>query len=258
MGARGAHLRGPMAEEAALVERFRAARGDPALAVLEGFHALKHALRFGAEVHEAVAVDPDEISRLARELAPDLEDRLTGTVRAVPPEILAALSPTPPATGVMALAPRPPVDPEATLAEPSDAPVVLLESPRHPGNVGAAIRVAAAAEAAGVLTTGSLDPWGPAAIRGAVGLQFALPVARVEALPDTDRPLVALDPESEPPGPGPIPGRAILAFGAERRGLSPELLRRAVLRLRIPMREGVSSLNLATAVAAALYGLRSS
>ena len=32
----------------ALVRRYRAARRDPELAVLEGFHALKHALRFGA------------------------------------------------------------------------------------------------------------------------------------------------------------------------------------------------------------------
>ena len=42
----------------ALVQRFRAARRDRELAVLEGFHALKHALRFGAEIVEAVAVDP--------------------------------------------------------------------------------------------------------------------------------------------------------------------------------------------------------
>ena len=42
----------------ALVQRFRAARRDRGLAVLEGFHALKHALRFGAEIVEAVAADP--------------------------------------------------------------------------------------------------------------------------------------------------------------------------------------------------------
>jgi tRNA G18 (ribose-2'-O)-methylase SpoU len=48
--------------------------------------------------------------------------------------------------------------------------------------------------------------------------------------------------------------RALLAFGAERRGLSTEVLDRADLRVRIPMRSGVSSLNLATSVAAVLYG----
>ena len=33
-------------------ERFHRARRDPELAVLEGFHALKHALRFGADILE--------------------------------------------------------------------------------------------------------------------------------------------------------------------------------------------------------------
>ncbi len=45
----------------------------------------------------------------------------------------------------------------------------------------------------------------------------------------------------------------VLAFGTERGGLSPALLARADRRVRIPMRPGVSSLNLATAVAVVLY-----
>ena len=131
-------------------------------------------------------------------------------------------------------------------------PVVYLEAPRHLGNLGAAIRVAAAANAAAVLTSGDSDPWHPDAIRGAAGLQFALPVARVEELPPTDRPLVAIDPDGDEQ---PIPPNAILAFGSERHGLSEALLEAADARIRIPMRAGVSSLNLATSVAAVLYGL---
>ena len=45
------------------------------------------------------------------------------------------------------------------------------------GNMGACVRVAAAADAAGVLTTGDNDPWHPDALRGAAGLHYALPVA---------------------------------------------------------------------------------
>ena len=52
--------------------RYQNARHDPALVVLEGFHALKHALRFGAEVLEAVTADPAAILALAEALAPDL------------------------------------------------------------------------------------------------------------------------------------------------------------------------------------------
>ena len=121
------------------------------------------------------------------------------------------------------------------------------------GNMGACVRVAAAADAAGVLTTGGNDPWHPDALRGAAGLHYALPVAAIEALPESDRPLVAIDPGGEDLRPGALPPRAILAFGTERYGLSEALLERADARLGIPMREGVSSLNLATSVAAVLF-----
>jgi RNA methyltransferase, TrmH family len=236
-----------------LTVRFRKARRDPELTVIEGFHALKHALRFGAELVEAVAVDPRELERLARELAPDLAGRLAGRVETIAPGDLADLAPLVPRTGVVAIARRPRVDVAAVLADPRPAPVVLLEQPRNMGNIGACIRVAAAADAAAVLTTGENDPWYPDAVRGAAGLHFALPVSSIESLPPSDRPLLAIDPEGEELRPGGLPPRAVLAFGTERHGISDELLERADARVAIPMRAGVSSLNLATSVAIALY-----
>jgi TrmH family RNA methyltransferase len=234
-----------------MIERVRAARRDPDLAVLEGFHALKHALRFGAEVEAVVATDLEELERLARELAPDLAGRFRDLAVVVTPDELRRLGPSPPRTGVVAIARRPPVDVDAVVADPRAAPLVLLDDPRDLGNLGAAVRVAAAADAAGVLTTGRHDPWDPAALRGSAGLHYALPVARVEALEPAGRPLIAVDPEGDPLDR--IPARAVLAFGSERHGLGDDLLARADGRLRIPMRPGVSSLNLATAVAAVLF-----
>ncbi len=232
--------------------RFRTARRDPALTVVEGFHALKHALRFGAELVEAVAVDPAALDRLARELAPDLGE-LSGRVEKVDAGELAEMVPLVPHTGVAAIARRPAIDLAAVLADRRPAPAVLLERPKNMGNIGACIRVAAAAGAAAVLTSGENDPWFPDAVRGAAGLHFALPVARVEELPQSDRPLLAVDPEGEELRPELLPSRAVLAFGTERHGISGELLERANARVAIPMREGVSSLNLATSVAIALY-----
>lgn len=243
-------------DEQALIRRYRTARRDAELAVLEGFHALKHALRFGAELLEAVAADPDELRRLADELAPDLGDALAERTTPVAPERVAELVPQAPRTGVVAIARRPEVDLAAVLAAPRPAPLVLLEDPRTMGNMGACVRVAAAADAAGVLTTGPNDPWHPDALRGAAGLHFALPVAVVGDLPRGDRPLIAIDPGGEDLRPAELPPRAILAFGTERHGLSGELLDRADARLGIPMRTGVSSLNLATAVAAVLFAQR--
>jgi RNA methyltransferase, TrmH family len=238
--------RGPIAR----VER---ARRDPSLVVLEGFHPLKHALRFGAMIEDAVAVDPEALEALAVSLAPDLAGRLRELVRPVTPAVLARLTPVAPATGVIAIARRPALDLSELLNANDPAPVILLENPAHLGNLGAAVRIAAAAGAQAVLTTGRQDPWHPAALRGSAGLHFALPVARIEALPETRRPLIALHPEGEVLRPGAIPDDALLAFGSERRGLGREILERAARRLAIPMQKGVSSLNLASAVAIALY-----
>jgi TrmH family RNA methyltransferase len=240
----------------ALAASFFAAREDPSLVVLEGFHALKHALRFGAVVEAAVTSDPDGLAELSAALAPDLAAALTALATPIEPAALRALGfPRPPRTGVAAIARRPSFELPALLAAPPDRPLVLLEDPRHLGNVGAVVRVAAAADAAGVITTGPRDPWDAAALRGAAGLHYALPVGRVdgERFEPAPRSLVALDPEGDPLPSARIPPGAVLAFGTERHGLSDGLLARADARLRIPMRDGVSSLNLATAVAAVLF-----
>jgi RNA methyltransferase, TrmH family len=246
-------------QEGSLIPRFGRARRDPALAVLEGFHALKHALRFGASVVEVVCSDLDGLERLAARLAPDLVEPLRSLAREVAPGVFAELAPLTPATGVIALARRPAIDPAGVLAAARPEPVVLLEDPRDLGNMGACVRVAAAADVAGVLSTGSHDPWSPDALRGAAGLHFAVPVARVarmDRLGVGERLRWAFAPDGEPLAPERLPPRALLAFGTERYGLSDELLARADARISIPMRAGVSSLNLATSVAAVLFAWR--
>ena len=234
-----------------LAGRYRAARRDPGLAVLEGLHALKHALRFDADILDARTPDAGALRRLADELAPDVAERIDALAAAVDAGLFRDLAPSPHPTGVIALARRPAPRLDAVLAAPGDAPAVLLERPTHHGNIGAVVRVAAAAGAAAVLTTGDHDPWHPASLRGGAGLQFALPVMAVEDAPATDRPLVVVDPEGEPGAA--LPPRALLVFGSERTGVSAALRARADAMVAIPMRPGVSSLNLATAVAVVLY-----
>jgi RNA methyltransferase, TrmH family len=224
------------------------ARRRRELVVLEGFHAIKHAIRFGAEILGAWTADPTEIEELKARLAPDIE-------LAVSCVELEALKHVVPRAQVVAVARRPlQPDPDTVLAGPGH--VVLLEDPRHLGNLGAVVRVAAAAGAAGVMTTGRQDPWHADALRGSAGLHFALPVHHLHAVRTQGRELVALDPDGEPLDPQALPAAAVLAFGTERDGLSEELRAHAQRRVALPMAAGVSSLNLATAVAATLYALK--
>ena len=234
---------------------FARAREHPGVVVLDGLHPLKHARRFGADLVRVVVHDLDRALGLAAHLAPDLAECIADA-EVVSAATFGRLAPRPNATGVMTIAQRPVVDIGNVLLEAA-APVVLLEDPRDHGNIGACIRVAAAAEAAALLTTGDHDPWAPAALAGSAGLHFALPVARVPATADlAGRVIVALDPDGRDLVPGDLPDRAVLVFGNERQGLTDAMLERADLRLRLPMRSGVSSLNLAASVSAVLYARR--
>ncbi len=223
-------------------------RRMPEFVVLEGFHALKHATRFGGEIVGVWTADAAELERLRESLAPDLDLR----AEVVPLEALKLVVPR---GQVVAVARRPAqADVDTVLAGPGH--VVLLEDPRHLGNLGAVVRVAAAAGAAAVLSTGRQDPWHPDALRGSAGLHFALPVHHVHQVRTGGRDLVALDPDGESLAVVQLPAAAVLAFGTERDGLSDQLLTQAARRVALPMAAGVSSLNLATAVAATLYGLK--
>ncbi|WP_333773949.1 TrmH family RNA methyltransferase [Streptomyces sp. IBSBF 3136] len=223
--------------------------------LLDGFHALKHALRFGARVPVAVTTDRRSTLALAGELADDVRDRLDALLTEVPDRTYASLVPRPHPTGVAALAVRPSREAQLRVLArtPRGTPVVVLDNPRNLGNAGAVIRLAAGFGATGVVTTGTLDPWHPAVVRGGAGLHFATVVERLDVEELPAGPLFALDPEGEDIRGTVLPDDAVLAFGSERTGLSAELRARADRLLRLPMRPQVSSYNLATSVAMTLY-----
>ncbi|MFD7936875.1 TrmH family RNA methyltransferase [Streptomyces sp. NPDC048253] len=223
--------------------------------LLDGFHALKHAVRFGAEVPVAVTADRRATLALADELAPDVRDALDALLTEVPEATYSSLVPRPHPTAVAALAVRPAR--EANLERlgraPRATPVVVLDDPRNLGNAGAVIRLAAGFGATGVVTTGTLDPWHPTVVRGGAGLHFATAVERLTVGELPAGPVFALDPEGDDLRGVKLPDDALLAFGSERSGLSAELRARADHLLALPMRPQVSSYNLATSVAMTLY-----
>lgn len=234
-----------------LTRQIEHARSGPRHALLEGVHALKHALRFGAAVERVLSPDPARLATLLTDLAPDVV--VPVEVEVVDKDEWSELTRGGLPSPSLAIARRPVVDLANTWTPRGHRPIVLLDAPTHLGNVGASIRVAAAAGADALVVRGAADPWHPTAIRGGAGLQFALPVARVMETPPTLRPLVAIDPDGASMHDVEIPAGAVLAFGTERHGLAADLRERADLTVGIPMRPGVSSLNLATSVATILY-----
>lgn len=251
-----------------IIDTFQRARKDTALAVIEGVQALKHAQRFGAEITHYITCDIDSVKTLLHELADDITDDILQRITVVDEAVFTKLSPTPHRTKVVAVAKRA-VYSLSNLDQ--QRPIIFLEDPRDLENVGAVIRVGAAANAAAVCISGPIDIWHPAVIRGGAGLHWAVPVfdsrhpelvaesrandEQILQIIRENREVIALDPTGEQFDTQKIPSSAVLVFGTERHGISKELLEQSDHIVALPMKKGVSSLNLATSAAATLYQL---
>jgi TrmH family RNA methyltransferase len=141
---------------------------------LEGLHALKHAVRFGATVTEILTDDLERALAIADQVAPDVRPLLEQRATIVSTKRFREAVAQPVPTHTLAFAERPQWTLQQTLPTP-DHPTILLDDPRNSKNLGAVIRVGAAAGAAGLLVNGSADFCDPMAVRGAAGLQWALP-----------------------------------------------------------------------------------
>lgn len=222
--------------------------------MLEGFHAVKHAVRFDAMILAIVTCSMDGFVRLIKAHAPDIETKVVNRVEVVSREdMLAAVGSLHP-TETAALAVLPTWSDVDPLGVGRAAPAVLLENPRNLGNIGAVVRVAAGMGASSVFTSGEVDPWHSHVVRASAGLHWALPVVRLHQPVDSIQDVViAFDAGGVDLQKLVIPSDAMLAFGSERHGISSDLRARADVIAAIPMRRGVSSYNLATSVAMALY-----
>src|SRR5262245_45444659 len=130
-------------------------------------------------------------------------------------------------------------------------PTVYLHGISDPGNVGAVIRTALAFVGGSVvLGPDCADPFGPRAVRASMGAVFSEPLVRTGIEP-TARPRAALVAHGGEPLEA-LDGAATICLGAEREGLPEDVLDTCDVRVTIPVRDGVESLNVAAAAAIAL------
>jgi len=140
-------------------------------------------------------------------------------------------------------------------ADPWPEGCTLFVPFQDPENVGAVIRSAAAFGVPRVvLLQEAAHPFHPRASRAAGPALFQTELMTGPSIRDFDaaaHPLIALDAAGDDLDAAPFPETFGLVVGVEGPGL-PEHLRRGAKR-RIPIAEGVESLNAATATAVALY-----
>jgi TrmH family RNA methyltransferase len=142
------------------------------------------------------------------------------------------------------------------------APMVLVcQGVEKPGNLGAMLRTADAAGVEAVVAVDPVTDWGnPNLVRASKGTVFSIPVASASTaealkwLSDNDIPLAATTPDtdlyySDVDYTGPM----AIAVGAEKYGLTEDLLAAAEYRIRIPMVGRANSLNVAASAAVVIY-----
>ena len=235
---------------AALLEKKQRDRSGSFL--IEGVHLVQEALAEEAEleciVYDVVRGWPEELAQT------DAVERV-----AVSRQIMARCTGTDTPPPVFAVARKRQPDSEALFRE--GAIVVVLDAVQDPGNVGTIIRSADAVGAdAVVLGRGCVDLYNPKTVRSTMGSLFHLPVIEGD--------LLELLPEARSRGARLI-GTSLQAekscysqdwkpatwvvMGSESRGLSSEVQALLDDTVRIPMRGGSESLNVAMATTVLLF-----
>ncbi len=139
--------------------------------------------------------------------------------------------------------------------------IVVVEGVEKPGNLGAILRTADAAGVDAVIVcAGATDLHNPNVVRASLGALFTVPVAEVAA-PDLidwlhreEILIVAADPAAAIYHmAAPLTGPVAVVMGSEAHGLTTRWQSAADIRVKIPMRGHVDSLNLSTATAVLLY-----
>ncbi len=139
------------------------------------------------------------------------------------------------------------------------ARVVFLEGVQDPSNVGAIVRSAAAfAVEMVVLDRACADPWSPKSLRAGMGGHFAVAIAQVDGLSSVldgfqGKLVCTVAKGGRPLREAELGGSIGWVFGSEGRGLSEETLSTVPLRVTIPTKGTVESLNVAAAAAICLY-----
>jgi tRNA G18 (ribose-2'-O)-methylase SpoU len=242
------------------VDLRRGTRHDAPLYLAESLLVLERALRAGHEPRAVLALGASVGDVL--ELLGDRDVPVfTG-----PGELLAELTGYLLHRGVVASMQRPALADPGELAAAARR-LVVLDDIVDPTNVGAIFRSVAGIGADAVLVTARCaDPLYRRAIRVSMGTVLQVPWARAPGWPELAPLLhgagfeiaalaltpdaVALRDYAERQ-----PERVALVLGTEGAGLGPAALAAADVHVRIPMRHGIDSLNVAAAAAVAMFAL---
>ena len=221
----------------------------------------------------SVLLTPARANRLRDQLSAAREERAEPfEVLVAPQAVIDAVVGYPLHRGVITLAERSPL-PSPTELLARSRTVLVLEDVADPENIGSMFRHAAGFGVDAVILHGHCgDPLYRKTIRTSMGWTLTIPYCQMDNTDGTIGDLLtqagfvslALTPSSEAlPLLHVVDGlaqdaRVAIVLGAEGPGLKDETMAATTFRARIPMSDGVDSLNVSTSAAIALFALTSS
>lgn len=251
-------FRNPLVKKILGMRRSRA-RKTADESIVEGFPILRVAIEYGVVPSKILFHSNPSLSSSDRSLL-RLAHEMGSELVAVTQEILQKVSVREGPMGCVAIISVPRAGFEA-IDTVSDSLILLAgEALEKPGNVGALVRTASAAGAAGILMADAqTDPFAPPAIHASLGAVFASPIvtcSTIEAVGWLNERRVTV--VAATPGAcgelwdTDLSGRICIAVGNEHRGLSDKWLGSGV-SIRIPISGPMNSLNVTTAAGIILF-----
>ncbi len=230
--------------------------------VLEGTKPIVELLQSAPQQLVCLVVAPNFLDKQS----PEVRELIVSsgcTIHRCPEHMLAQLSDVETSSGALAIVHQPTWNQAALLAEPRIFGLYgdMLQDPT---NMGTIIRTAAGLSVTAMwLAPHSVDVFNPKVVRATAGALFQLPIFPHTSLEELLRLGSVIIAAAAGTGDDrvpirtiqSIPPRTILAIGSESRGLSEATLNAAKLRVTIPLKSGVESLNAAAAAAIAIFHL---
>lgn len=236
-----------------LAKRLREAKGrrQEGLFLIEGSKLVAEALAWKWPL-DAIFATPDWLET-AQPLWRDKAEEAA-------PHVLAGMGTLDSTDGVLAFARLPEIQ-ELPAVSP-DSLWVVADRIQDPGNLGGFVRTADAAGAdAIVVGPGTADPFGPKAVRASMGSLFHLPIVATDDVEGVRtasnaagmRWIATLPRDGKSIYEANLTGPVAWWVGNESKGLDPECVARADLRVFIPMPGRAESLNAGAALAVCLF-----
>ena len=251
-------LQNPKVKRLLLLQQKSQQRRDEGVFVVEGRRELQHCIEAGYEVESVFSLTPSPI--LADASACSLSSMGEGNYYLVTPKVYEKIAYRGSTEGVVAIVKAKQQRLE-DLQLPENPLIVVLESVEKPGNLGAVLRSADAAQADAVIVCDPLtDLYNPNLIRSSIGAVFTVPTVACSSeecirflKAHNIQILTAQLQDSKLYYDTDMTGGTAIVMGTESTGLTGQWRQAADAHIRIPMLGRLDSLNVSVSAAILLF-----